>query len=668
MRKFTIAAGLVVQRGERSLILDRSLEKSAGHMLVFSDMVTGEPTTLLMKDFYNELQSEKLVITGGESNIPDFLSMNRLGSKRTITDLPAKYQQDALKARRYVVHMRRHGITRGQREKVRLELQRLSGCMPMVQDPDGTSIVDPSPPSASTVLKWMRQYEDSGGVVESLASKNFCRKRSPRLHKIVLEVIHEQLRTHYCTRGKPTLRATTVKIRFVLKCKVKVGELKEADASVSESTVSRVLSTIDRYEVDKSRFGLNFAENKYRTSYGGIAVYRPQSRYEIDHTVLDIVVVDDRTGMPLGRPTLTLVVDSYTGLIAGFHVSFWPASLSCVLAAMKVAISPKGRYTEAMNLKNPWLPYGLPMAWVVDNGLEFHSWLFKCIAAMLDTDILWCKTRTPWHKPVVERAFGLLNLVLPEAGRVEKRLDNFIPLNPDKTARIPFSSLCIGLLQAVVDILPFSLNERKIACPFDAYQEGMSRMLPPMLPCSTASLDLVVAPSKEFSVNHEGVVPFSLRYNSQSLTDMRKQLGSNFRTLVKWDPEDLSQVYVQNPEEKSWLVVPSCDPEYTTGLSLIQHKAIRQHARMLAMKVNDPEDLMRARQRLAELWNDSVKVGKRLKGNHLRALASLTSSRVLQGPAGARSSDHAPENLFAKEDLGWDEASVPDLETVTVDE
>jgi putative transposase len=34
---------------------------------------------------------------------------------------------------------------------------------------------------------------------------------------------------------------------------------------------------------------------------------------------------------------------------------------------------------------------------------------------------------------------------------------------------------------------------------------------------------------------------------------MRKQLGAKFKTLIKWDPDDLRSIWVQHPVDLSWV-------------------------------------------------------------------------------------------------------------------
>jgi putative transposase len=70
---------------------------------------------------------------------------------------------------------------------------------------------------------------------------------------------------------------------------------------------------------------------KARELLGPVAIstLRPEQPMEvlqIDHTPVDVIVVDQRKRLPIGRPWLTLAIDVRTRMVAGFHVSLWPTS------------------------------------------------------------------------------------------------------------------------------------------------------------------------------------------------------------------------------------------------------------------------------------------------------------------------------------------------------
>jgi len=69
---------------------------------------------------------------------------------------------------------------------------------------------------------------------------------------------------------------------------------------------------------------------------------RPLMRVEIDHTPVDVILVDAEDGLPLGRPTLTSVLDIATRYPLGYYLGFEPPSYLAVCEALTHAFKPKG--------------------------------------------------------------------------------------------------------------------------------------------------------------------------------------------------------------------------------------------------------------------------------------------------------------------------------------
>jgi putative transposase len=217
------------------------------------------------------------------------------------------------------------------------------------------------------------------------------------------------------------------------------------------------------------------------TMDGGAAVY-PLQRVELDHTPLNWIAVCDRTGLPLGRPLLTVAIDAHSGYILGFYLSFYGPGVTSVTGVLKNSFLPKDDLIRGFDLKNPWLSHGLADEWMLDNGLEFHSRIFKAICWELKIDMTFCRVRTPWLKPHVERFFADLNWLTLARGRVEKSVANVLRMDPYKDACVTFSDLVRGLTQFIVDVHPFQINERKLARPFDLFSEGLERCPPANYP------------------------------------------------------------------------------------------------------------------------------------------------------------------------------------------
>jgi putative transposase len=239
-------------------------------------------------------------------------------------------------------------------------------------------------------------------------------------------------------------------------------------------------------------------------------------------------------------------------------------------------------------------------------------------------------------------------------------------LNPRDTARITFSDLCKGLLKYFVDVHPFKVNSRTLERPFDLFQESFEQTPPPLLPTNLEKLGIIAAHRKHLTVGNEGIVMPGLRFNSTDLQATRRQIQSTYKTVVKFDPEDLGYIYVQHPKSLEWMYVPNCHPEYADNLSMTQHNAIRMQRKGALHARSAVEDYLRAKLELSELWQ-SMERGTKLKRDQkaLIQFAGLSSTKFLANPD--KHSVSASSKLATEDDFQQAESTVPDFDAYTFD-
>lgn len=574
-----------------------------------------------------------------------------------IDSLPEQYKKDLQYKVRLIKWLKKNGASRGQRDVIKSLLLKFAE-----SDEEKRS-----PVSASAAMKWVRLWEESGGNPASLVSKNFQRQRCKEFSQVVEEEMNKVLSKEYLIRSRPPLEHAFTVLRRNLKGLAANGVLSAREAEVSTSSFRRRLLEIDPYRRDVLRYGAAYARNRWRYSLKGTHAVRALQRLEVDHTILDVVVIADTTGMPLGRPVITIIVDAYSGYLVGFYISFAGAGLAAVLNAMKIGLMPKEAFTEnAPSLKHPWLGYGVGESYGIDNGLEFHSPQFVSAAIELNTDVQYCAVRQPWLKPNVERYFRDMGYNLPQSGRVLKPVTNSLPLNPRDTARITFSGLCKGLLKYFVDVHPLKVNSRTLERPFDLFKESFEQTPPPLLPTNLEKLGIIAAQRKYLTVGNEGIVMPGLRFNSTDLQATRRKIQSTYKTAVKFDPEDLGYIYVQNPKSLDWMYVPNCHPEYADNLSMTQHNAIRMQRKGTLQARSAVEDYLRAKLELSELWQ-SMERGTKLKRDQkaLIQFAGLSSTKFLANPD--KHTVSAPSKLATDDDFQQPEGTVPDFDAYTFD-
>lgn len=614
MALISFHTGLTLRYGDRTYQFLRQLD---GNQVQFEDQLTRHTKTLTIAQAVHDVQEGKALILreGFDPKLPESVE-----PPSNLADLPMHYQDNLGKKMEYVSWMRRLKIGRGEKKRIAEQI-------PLVAE----KIKDAAPPSFNTVMRWMRLYELSGLNPASLVSRYVYRVKSRLLHPQVDELIYRCLHTHYFTRARNSLENVASIIREELKRLVAQGKITEKESKVSASTINRRSKDVEPYFAAKARFGELYARVKFRTPFGENPISRALQRYEIDHTTLNWVIICDRTGLPLGRPTLTIVVDRYSGYIVGLHIGYDGPSLSSTLKALKVAIQPKSIFTDhASYLTNAWLGCGIPEEIAVDNGLEFHSQQFRQVAWELQVILEYCRVRTPWSKAAVERVFRELDFLHLPSGRVHKPIANVRYPDPKKDAGIPFSVFCETILKWVVDIHPFHINKHKLSRSFDLFGESLELIAPPRFLGSLETLNRIAAMSKTLMVNSGGIELAGLTYSCPELFQMKKEVGDKFRTLVKWDPDDLSLLHVQHPKDlTTWLPVPSRNPSYTNQLSWVQHHNIRAFARERFINIRGQEQLDKARMELQNLWHSRmIKDHKKLDYKKAAQNQGLSSSKI----------------------------------------
>jgi len=106
-------------------------------------------------------------------------------------------------------------------------------------------------------------------------------------------------------------------------------------------TVRRRLNHFDARQVTAARHGGKRAREMFGPALPQQRPVDPLSLVEIDHTPVDVIVVEEQSRLPLGRPWLSLAVDVPTRMVAGFHLSFDDPSALAAALVLTHAVLPK---------------------------------------------------------------------------------------------------------------------------------------------------------------------------------------------------------------------------------------------------------------------------------------------------------------------------------------
>jgi putative transposase len=190
---------------------------------------------------------------------------------------------------------------------------------------------------------------------------------------------------------------------------------------------------------------------------------RPWEIVHIDHTQLDIELVCSETGVNLGKPWLTLMVDAFTRRILAISVSFSPPS---ILSCMRVIRDCVRRHNR------------LPHTFVIDNGKEFESVYFEALLANFS---LHKKSRPSGHPrfgAVCERLFGTVNTefihnLVGNTKHMKKARLVTKSFNPKLSAIWTLENLTEGLAEFCFEVYDTSAHPAHTLSPRIAYENGM---------------------------------------------------------------------------------------------------------------------------------------------------------------------------------------------------
>ncbi len=442
---------------------------------------------------------------------------------------------------------------------------------------------DAAPPSPATVIRWLGQWEQAGGrdiraLVPSIHKRG---NRRRRVDSDVLDLIEAVIDEFYFRREKTTTIATHELVCGKLKAHNDKRPPAEHLPFPSLATVRRAIVARSPYEVMVARKGKHAADRQYIPVQAGPPASRPLEVVEIDHTPLDIILVDNITGSVIGRPTMTAAIDKFSRMIVGFYIGYEPAGTHTVMLSLKHAILTKQYVREKYpDIENAWPCEGLPTTIVVDNGPEFHSDGFRSACAQLGINITYAPGRSPWYKSAIERFFGSHNTSLLHQirGTTFSRSDERGDYASEKHAGISLTDLQHIIHIWLLDYYGQRIPRLRGRSPAEVWGKGVQihGLTPPR---SATDLDCLVGGYARRKLTRRGVELFNLIYCGDRVFDLLNRPSQPGLVEVRYDHGDLSYILVQDPMTRTYIRLPSLDPDYTTGLTLAQHKIVQDQTR-----------------------------------------------------------------------------------------
>ncbi len=493
--------------------------------------------------------------------------------------------------------------------------------------------------SVASVYRWIKRYESSDGDFLSLIpdSGNSGGKGELRIGAIVNTVIENTINDMLFTRERITAHAIWLEVCRRIDEENKYRQVDDLLKFPSYKTVLRRIQAVEIYKKTIGTRGKRTANKLFQQYNESNHPDTPLERVEIDHTVADIIVVDDE-GLVLGRPTLTFCIDAATRYPLGYYLSFEPPSSYAVMECLYHAILPKNA-KEEYKTENEWLAYGVPAKLVTDHGKEFMALAESC--ALLGIELEHNTPRTPEMKAIIERMFSTLNTSLfhtiPGTTFSNPGQRDSKDYDSAKQATLTLRELEEVLVITLIDYYAQSPHRGLGTTPANAWQAAMDSGFSPRLPADASTLHILLGCTIQRTIQHYGIEFEGLRYNTPTLGILRAKLledksQKSFRrsppVKMKYHPGNISRIWVLDPYDMEYIEVVALAQEYTHNLSLWQHRVIRKEARYEQQDTVDIAALGRAKKRIQDLVDNSQK--KKRSATSSKAVARWDSKKELE--------------------------------------
>ena len=218
----------------------------------------------------------------------------------------------------------------------------------------------------ATVYRWIGDYKRSERLSVFLRKERSDRRTS-RLSSEVNKIIDTAINQIYLKAEKPNVAAVIEEVH--LQCFKSKIESRPAGNTIR----ARIRMLSDRLKVAK-RDGKKRAAEKYEPIKGHFpgADY-PLAVAQIDHTPMDLIVVDEEHRQPIQRPSLTVVIDVYSRMVLGFAIYLEKPGAFTAGLAIAHAVLPKEDWLAGVAVQAEWPCWGKMRKIHCDNAKEFRG-------------------------------------------------------------------------------------------------------------------------------------------------------------------------------------------------------------------------------------------------------------------------------------------------------
>ena len=403
--------------------------------------------------------------------------------------------------------------------------------------------------SRRQVYVLIRRARQGSGLVTDLApGQSGGGKGRGRLPESVERIIRELLQKRFLTKQKRSLAAFHREVAQA--CKTQKLPVP------ARNTVAQRIAGLHPAKIARSRGGQDAA--RPLQGAGGIPpeVTMPLEQVQIDHTVIDLIVVDERDRQPIGRPYLTLAIDVFTRCVLGMVVTLEAPSAVSVGLCLAHAACDKRPWLEGLNVEMDWPMSGKPRLLYLDNAAEFKSEALRRGCEQHGIRLDYRPPGQPHYGGIVERTIGTAMQMIHDElpGTTFSNPGQRGEYDSEKMATLTLRELERWLALAV-GTYHGSVHNGLLQPPAARWAEAVERVGVPAVVTRPTAFLVDFLPVIRRTLTRTGFVIDHIHYYADALKPWIARRERLPAFLIRRDPRDISRIWVLEPEGQHYLEI-----------------------------------------------------------------------------------------------------------------
>jgi putative transposase len=476
--------------------------------------------------------------------------------------------------------------------------------------------------SRRQVYLLLARWRAGEGVVSDLIPGRSSGGRGrEHLSDDVEAVIREVLRTQYLTRQKKTVAAVHREIARV--CRTR------GLAVPSRGTITRRIARLDPVKARTAREGPDAARSL--RSAGGVVppITQVLQQAQIDHTVVDVIVVDEQHRRPIGRPYVTAAIDVFSRCIVGLVVTLEaPSALSAGLCLGHM-VTDKRAWLERLQVESTWPMSGKPQQLYLDNAAEFKSEALRRGCEQHGIQLDYRPPGEPHYGGIIERVIGtMMQMVHELPGTTFSNPTRRGAYDSDKQAVLTLRELQRWLALAVASYHGH-VHGTTWQTPAARWAEAIAASGVPATVTNESAFLVDFLPVIRRTLTRTGFVIDHVHYFADALKPWIARRADLGRFVIRRDPRDLSRIWVLDPDGASYLEVPYRTLSHPP-VSVWEHRAALERLRAEGRAQVDEDALFRMVQTMRTITDTAQTTTRKARRDAERRRERTTST-----PAGS---------------------------------